>query len=260
MEYNSAYLQTPQESSSPLQSDSLHISTEQNPVISSSNEDNFTPPQSAAVSNSTEYTDHASQTMANAPLPSLNTVLGLLSLSRQPVIREPKPEPSSMMNSHLPSPGRVSSDIIAPAMILAGHSLKSSSPAPTLSSLQCRQKARPYPSFNIPTPQRTPSPHLNNPEPVTSHFQSHHHGFVQPTSSKPLTTIQAQTRIQVVDKKHKFKCTYPNCLKGFPSRAHLTRHYRIHTGEKPFKCLSANCDRYFSRQDNMLQHYRSHSG
>ncbi|ORX75030.1 hypothetical protein DL89DRAFT_219763, partial [Linderina pennispora] len=39
---------------------------------------------------------------------------------------------------------------------------------------------------------------------------------------------------------------------------HLSRHYRIHTGEKNYHCLYPGCTSRFSRQDNMMQHYRTH--
>ncbi|KAI8319666.1 hypothetical protein GQ54DRAFT_249357, partial [Martensiomyces pterosporus] len=46
--------------------------------------------------------------------------------------------------------------------------------------------------------------------------------------------------------------------KAFTTSGHLSRHYRIHTGEKNYHCLYPGCTSRFSRQDNMMQHYRTH--
>ncbi|KAJ1937396.1 transcriptional repressor [Linderina pennispora] len=56
----------------------------------------------------------------------------------------------------------------------------------------------------------------------------------------------------------KYKCSYPGCGKAFTTSGHLSRHHRIHTGEKNFVCLHPSCNSRFSRQDNMMQHYRTH--
>ncbi|ORX65483.1 hypothetical protein DL89DRAFT_215649, partial [Linderina pennispora] len=48
------------------------------------------------------------------------------------------------------------------------------------------------------------------------------------------------------------------CGKAFTTSGHLSRHHRIHTGEKNFVCLHPSCNSRFSRQDNMMQHYRTH--
>ncbi len=48
------------------------------------------------------------------------------------------------------------------------------------------------------------------------------------------------------------------CKKTFTTSGHLSRHTRIHTGEKKFTCSFKGCDAKFSRQDNCMQHYRTH--
>jgi uncharacterized Zn-finger protein len=55
-----------------------------------------------------------------------------------------------------------------------------------------------------------------------------------------------------------FSCPVEHCPRRFSRSDELTRHIRIHTGDKPFQCKI--CARAFSRSDHLTTHIRTHTG
>lgn len=53
-----------------------------------------------------------------------------------------------------------------------------------------------------------------------------------------------------------FHCTFPGCNYETNRSAHLKRHERIHTKEKPYKCPF--CNYCASRSDHLRRHYKIH--
>ncbi|AEO97622.1 zinc finger protein [Emiliania huxleyi virus 84] len=57
-----------------------------------------------------------------------------------------------------------------------------------------------------------------------------------------------------------YKCDVLDCNAAFAKSCDLTTHKRTHTGEKPYKCDMLNCNAAFSDQSNLKKHKRIHMG
>jgi uncharacterized Zn-finger protein len=53
--------------------------------------------------------------------------------------------------------------------------------------------------------------------------------------------------------KRRYPCLFEGCGKTFSTSGHLSRHVKIHKGEKKHVCPIMGCESRFTRKDNMMQ-------
>lgn len=73
---------------------------------------------------------------------------------------------------------------------------------------------------------------------------------------KPRKPSARPGKVPLQERPH--TCPVPSCDRRFSRSDELTRHLRIHTGQKPFQCHI--CQRMFSRSDHLTTHVRTHTG
>ncbi|XP_068188016.1 early growth response protein 1-like [Antennarius striatus] len=89
-------------------------------------------------------------------------------------------------------------------------------------------------------------------QPQESAYQAHF------TKSNRIRKSPAGGQRKTPPHERPYACPADGCERRFSRSDELTRHVRMHTGQKPFQCRI--CMRSFSRSDHLTTHIRTHTG
>ncbi|XP_035864950.1 early growth response protein 1-like isoform X2 [Sander lucioperca] len=81
---------------------------------------------------------------------------------------------------------------------------------------------------------------------------------VQPTKPSRIRKSPTSRPCKTPPHERPYVCPADGCDRRFSRSDELTRHVRVHTGQRPFQCRI--CMRSFSRSDHLTTHIRTHTG
>ncbi|XP_045896927.1 early growth response protein 1-like [Micropterus dolomieu] len=117
-------------------------------------------------------------------------------------------------------------------------------------------------SLNSSQPPLTP---LSTIKAFSSQIQAQPQGSASGPAFQALLTKSCRNRKSPAGRQCKtppherpYACPADGCDRRFSRSDELTRHVRVHTGQKPFQCRI--CMRSFSRSDHLTTHIRTHTG
>ena len=85
------------------------------------------------------------------------------------------------------------------------------------------------------------------------------HSGIQPYKCAEEVTFTQDPNRSLEESTKTFPCYYcSECNKLFKCKSELTRHQRMHTGQRPFLCKE--CNKSFNYNSSLLEHLRVHSG
>ncbi|KAF3838224.1 hypothetical protein F7725_009992 [Dissostichus mawsoni] len=232
---------------------------------------NIAPSSSSALSQTTSSSSLSipSSTPSFLPLPYLRaSVPPFTTTSPTPSTQQP-PTYSSPNSDIFPDQGQIFASVTGavqypPPAYPNGKTCNTNFPVPMI------------PDYLFPQQQGEISLVPPDQKPFQSHQASLPHSFVHNQGLRhpdwfpglkeclPVSDDQAQSHAQI---PHKAKQDTPprealrlpsgTCDRRFSRSDELTRHIRIHTGQKPFQCRI--CMRNFSRSDHLTTHIRTHT-
>ncbi|XP_040906777.1 early growth response protein 1-like [Toxotes jaculatrix] len=127
--------------------------------------------------------------------------------------------------------------------------------------LSLNQDQKPVLPQSLNPPPQPPLTPLSTIKAFSSQIQAQPHGSpfqAQLTKSSRIRKSPVGRQCKTPPHERPYACPADGCDRRFSRSDELTRHVRVHTGQKPFQCRI--CMRSFSRSDHLTTHIRTHTG